>query len=754
MIAIARDDFILGSIKRKKFKEYNKRYFFKYRDVVADLVNGNKYVIDYLFSEMREQKVISDSIYKKYELNLLQLLSELPKVCEKTEEEWYNDILELREDYITPEVVQFMQKKKKKRISHFKVIDGINQSSLIAEYGDNTRNVYIFISECKYIEYMFEVYKNIAAKFNKVYLVVNSIDSVDTLTNLKDLNSYTDYDMINKDCVIEAKSKGLGFNLKESFVENENDLVIGFGEWCLGAFKNLNVDSFVYCESREIITRGLTNSINKEELHCVFVPKGFDLISKIKVVERSIFNYRVYSWIYKDYGKGVYELSFDEVLNRYQEYFINCGSDQLITMPIELGNIQGTEAFLKHRMNFISQRIRSNVEGVKLGSIIIKDRNDDPMKVTYTTVESFEKHHFKVASFSTAQEIRQFYRDGNIKNGITSNFLFFTTDKSIATYNNLRQNRPLEQYKNAGWHIDYKLEQEKECFPLYNKATIAMTSKGEITFFRKRLKAGKLMINDILIKWNEEDVDSIIDSNIKIYTPYGEKCDTDEYLDFTREVGHKRINIIIINNQVVTVRKGAVLLPSIGVVVSLTEDEWNKRFSNTQFDDQGYGICDKWKCRLELEDAYQYQWAYGGGMFLIYDSQKFDSPETLKKEFAYEGWLTNMSKQTQDSETFRLDKHPRTAIGKTRAGQFFIIVCSGRSKHSVGADYLDLINIAESLFDDVEYLMNVDGGASSFIGIVEDHEVFELNDITFTNDSCAGTLRSLNSILSIEFDNE
>jgi len=120
MRAIAKDDFIFGSIKRRKFKEYNKRYFFKYRNVVADLGNGNKYVIDYLFSEMRDHKVISDSIYKKYELALLQLLSELPKECEKTEEEWYNDILELREEYITPEVIQFMENKKKKRISRLK----------------------------------------------------------------------------------------------------------------------------------------------------------------------------------------------------------------------------------------------------------------------------------------------------------------------------------------------------------------------------------------------------------------------------------------------------------------------------------------------------------------------------------------------------------------------------------------------------------------------------------------------------------
>lgn len=80
-----------------------------------------------------------------------------------------------------------------------------------------------------------------------------------------------------------------------------------------------------------------------------------------------------------------------------------------------------------------------------------------------------------------------------------------------------------------------------------------------------------------------------------------------------------------------------------------------------------------------------------------------------------------------------------------------MVVCSGRSKHSVGADYLDLIRIAKTLFDDVEMLVNVDGGASSFMGLIHRGEVLELSDVTFTNDSSAGTLRPLNSIFTITY---
>lgn len=227
---------------------------------------------------------------------------------------------------------------------------------------------------------------------------------------------------------------------------------------------------------------------------------------------------------------------------------------------------------------------------------------------------------------------------------------------------------------------------------------------------------------------------------------------TEDFREKIVTVGKNRVNLILINNDVVCIKQGNVILPSLGVVLSFSAEKFLRTFGIRKFDENGYYIDEPISCLFKTRWDQDIEWSYGGGMFLINEGQAFDNEELLMNEFAREGWLRDLSKQTQGSLTYKNNKHPRTMIGKTYGGKFFIIVCTGRSKYSVGADYLDLIRIAKELYCDVEYLMNIDGGASSFLGIVFDGEVVPLTDITYTEDSAAGEIRELNSILRIDVE--
>ena len=95
-------------------------------------------------------------------------------------------------------------------------------------------------------------------------------------------------------------------------------------------------------------------------------------------------------------------------------------------------------------------------------------------------------------------------------------------------------------------------------------------------------------------------------------------------------------------------------------------------------------------------------------------------------------------------------KYPRTAIGITKTGDLVIVVYSGRSKLSVGADYNEMCQIARNLFPDIWCMMNVDGGGSAMLGMAIGNSFIELSYPATSLDSCAGMSRPINTILCLK----
>lgn len=360
---------------------------------------------------------------------------------------------------------------------------------------------------------------------------------------------------------------------------------------------------------------------------------------------------------------------------------------------------------------------------------------------------------------------------------IVSNFLFFLTPPLVRMYNELRKDRPREQISLNKNHLDYMLCQKEneriETFPLFAKACIAKKRNGQFMFFNYHLGGGKILVNSTIIKWKDTDINV---PNGMVYTPDYSRHDEDTEVEtFRKIVGKNKLNLVIIQNRIHCIRKGDVILPSIGVVVSL-DKELEERFlyaNKISPLEDGYYDCSELSLKIELdrpdhisyEEWQQVEWAYGGGMTLISDGKGLDTVlpnplvnhagnrmfiEASEEWFRKEGWMSPLSRQTQESALHNLSKHPRTAIGVTWENELVILVFSGRIRISSGADYYEMCRIARELVPNIRFLMNVDGGGSAVLGMVLNGSFLELScPAAITGSSCVGMVRPIKTIFDL-----
>lgn len=749
MISVATKDFVTGSIKRSKYQKNNRQYLYKYHDIKADFLNGNDFCKDYYIDEIYKQKMVTKEEYNHYYSEMKDYLSKTMEVLEITEEKMYAELLKIRAKHFSKYTKGIHREGDIDQYNEHD-IDGIHQVAVLKRKLKDYEHLYLCIEEIKYIKDIESFYYWLVDEKVKITLVVKENHLYPDSIKLEDIKRvlFRAENSENEEDIIHISNEEIGIDFS-TFSVPENSGFICFGEWFLGANKNLNVDSYVMCTSEEIVTRDACNTSDKKEVQFIYIPKKYNLIEHLECIEISKYNYRVISFIYNKIGEKVYQLAFEDLVDMFPEYFINYKSDYLIDyIPMKM-----KQDFYIDRIDSIVSYIESRTNGLAFDQKVLKDANGDDMRVVAVSIDQSLQNKLKVKGFHSATNIREYYRNrGKKEIGIVSNFLFFSTDISMALYNKIRAERVKEQYSVSGWHLDYKLEDAIETVPVYNKACVALTNDGNIVFGQKKLETGEFIVNDYKIKVDETIINQEKPGDISIYTPMYCKSESDDFRKYSEPVGSKRVNLVFINNDIVCVREGSVLLPNAGVILSFTKDKFSKIIGDydVRVDENGYYENLPITCRYQSTFAKEHKWAYGGGMFLIKEGVALSSEDDIITSFRKEGWMNALSKQTQGSLTYKNTKHPRTVIGKTKTGDFFIIVCTGRSKYSVGADYLDLINIAKELYTDIEYLMNVDGGASSMLGVTIDGEVIPLTDITYTDDSAAGEIRSLNSIMYLE----
>ena len=557
-------------------------------------------------------------------------------------------------------------------------------------------------------------------------------------------------------------------------VDQGEACVFAYGEDGLLQCRGLELDSIISAIPRGYHAQAVTNQLNCHRACVVFVPSQLDITRWVRLTEKTRISFCQLAKLWEIYGDQIYRCDPDVLYHRYPQYFFNiydnCGecieADSKYPIKIEFPEYFRIEQFDRIRDNAIKEYL-NRMENVQYFS----ESYDGPILINAVRIKQVEKACVVQCGKGVALR-KQFSENGLVGPAIASNFLFFLTPKLAALYNDLRKNRPREQVDVQVGHLDYMLYEKDgkriETFPLFRKTCIALHESGEFLFFNFRLGGGKIQVGDFSLRWSATDVDvateSIADSahqdSVRVFTPYYSMPDRDaDRQTYRKIVGAGRINLVILQDKICCVRRGDVVLPGFGVVVSLEETLGQMVINglglhpleNGYYDVAGLELIVELDApnQISKEQWARVQWAYGGGLSLILDGKGL-CDGNMEQWFDEEGWMTPLSKQTQESALHKLEKHPRTAIGTTKNGDLVIIVYSGRTDKSTGADYREMIDIARKLFPDIWTLMNVDGGGSAVLGMVVNGSFMELSYPSTSTDSCVGMTRPVNTVLYVD----
>lgn len=554
----------------------------------------------------------------------------------------------------------------------------------------------------------------------------------------------------------------------QEYIDRGEACLLVYGEMGLYTCRGLSVDAVVHARPVGYHAQAVTGLWSGEGC-IVYVPKNTDITEFVPLTQKTRLNYKVLFSLWKDHGDSVYGMTVSELYSRYPKYFINIYSGEPSDLPL---NIKAeTFADFDRQLDCGLRDYLSSFKNAEYTSAyfdealekqpICYDSETNQKGILVQAVKIKQAECAEVISCEKGKTPRQtFEKIGASGTGIVSNFLFFMTPKLGVLYNDLRKERLPEQADAASGHLDYMRTRENETFPLFAKSCIAMKEDGRFLFFNYRLGGGRASISGVDYRWERNDVNSDT-SDIRVYAPsYAAKDRDADRNTYTVAVGGGRVNVIILRDKVTCIRKGDVLLPSVGVVISLSEADALPLLEKCAPLDGGYYDVSGLTLDVKLdppdgifaEEWESVRWAYGGGLTLIRDGVGLCDGDNMERWFDEEGWTNPLSRQTQESNLHSLVKHPRTAIGCTFDGSLVVLVFSGRTWRSTGADYSEMITVARQLFPDIRYLMNCDGGGSAMLGMVSDGSFLELSFPSTSSGSCAGQVRPINTVFYIPIE--
>ncbi len=530
-----------------------------------------------------------------------------------------------------------------------------------------------------------------------------------------------------------------------------------YGEEGLLHCRDLSVDAVVTATPTGYHAQALCNLLGSPRDCVVYIPKGTDITPYVPLVLPTRLSYHHLARLCRDHGEEIYGLSCEALYEKYPEYFVNIYDNTGKHWPLEVAACGSQEIFAQfdeNREKAVAEFLNS-FSNIRYRSAFFEEE-----KIIVHSIRVTGARDACVISCPKGVTPREILSDTG-GTALVSNFLFFLTEKLGVLYNDLRADRPREQADAAAGHLDYMLACQKgvrkETFPLFAKTCIAGTKGGGFLFFSFLLGGGAVTVKGQQLRWEKEDVNREDPGEVCVYTPMYTASEKDADRETYRlPVGQDRVNLVILQNRITCIRKGDVILPSVGVVISLTEAAAEELLCGlTPLGDGYYDVSElELKVQLDAPEAVDpavwdtVSWAYGGGMGLIREGTALTDGD-MESWFVREGWMSPLSRQTQESALHKLAKHPRTAIGTAENGDLLVLVFSGRSSRSTGADYKEMVDIARHLYPDVRNLMNVDGGGSAVLGLVYNGAFMELSCPATSQGSCVGMVRPINTIFYI-----
>ena len=693
-----------------------------------------------------------------------------------TLEELYTLIHQIRKFCLGTEVLEQEKDMAAREPVNFDPMGCIDQRPLFNTMVQNSSAVIFALCQPQFFE-IFKKDLESAQNQNKEIYILVSPQPGNTLPTHQALCNRLHNDALH---FLETQGEQVDYDpVLQQLVDRGEACLVVYGEDGLLHCRDLRIDAAVYAIPTGYYAQAVTNQLGIVRSCAVFVPKHFDITEYAKLRERTRISYWQLAKLWEAYGAEIYRHSPAQLYEKYPRYFINIYQNGSVFEPSPINpetshcpdpmgqfDALREQAIGVYLNGFSNIKYQAAYFDTELNQQpICTDSTQTQPGVLVHAVRVTRAKESRVIRCQKNTPLRQMFTGG--ETGIVSNFLFFMTPSLATLYNDLRADRPMEQANVATGHLDYMLCYQEgkrtETFPLFRKTCIAMKENGEFFFFNFRLGGGSIHVAGHHLRWEQSQVDAGFDSPICVYTPYGSLPDGDaDRQTYRKIVGKNRVNLVILQDRICAIRKGDVVLPSVGVVISLDEAtaasilEQLSSLDSGYYDVSGLDLCVHLDPPQGIDPATwsQVRWSYGGGLSLILDGVGLCDGDHMDAWFTSDGWKSPLSRQTQESTLHELVKHPRTAIGTLENGDLVVLVFSGRTWRSTGADYQQMITIARKLFGNVNYLMNMDGGGSAVLGMVCNGSFMELSCPSTSTGSCVGMVRPINTVLYIPAEEE
>jgi hypothetical protein len=581
---------------------------------------------------------------------------------------------------------------------------------------------------------------------------------------------------------------------------------LAFGEPWITSLKQLRIPGIIWSSLRAYITKTWAGDFESLGPRWFWIPKHFAIEEHIQFYTHPEFTLNHITNYGKQHGLSDTTPSIEQLYNHqgsslydfFSPYDEHLEFDNTITSILPLNPpLTSTEQLLNQRkvnlQTYLSCRFgvsyRWTMEPLD-PSPLDKSNDSQGLSLHPTTpqqaisvdwvelpVDKLGTIH--VQSNNTFHHSRFFLTQTN-QVSLWSNWLFFLTPRVIQRYNRALAyagGTTGEQIKIPPSHLDFCFDPQfshNQQFPLFPKAMVYQESNGRLGITKGCQSSGRITIfypsnlnhpRSLELSWTFDQIISkpcLIDElfldidwsqQVLLITPgwYDSQKDYPVNRFVPKSIGSNRLNLVIVGGTITAIRLGPVFLPPFGIVLSVDPQALPQDlFDQIQCD--GLFAPDHWSFKLKLDNPTELSnqqweslhWAYGGAYTLIYGGRP-----SWNSSIEEEQWNHICSKASQESDLSLDSRHPRTALSINSQGNAKIWVFAGRSFVSPGVTYKEMTDFILQKDPDVQYAVNLDGGASSFLGLSEGSSFYELSMPVFTYDSCTGRARPVFSSLEM-----
>lgn len=654
-------------------------------------------------------------------------------------------------------------------------VAGIDQSNLCERVWNKDTFVF-YLSSPEYKADFSRDLKRASDSGKKIYVLVFPDDPVlprpVTAESLASGVRYVPLTLKGQSGVCDLEEVPYDAALADSIYRNDAAL-IAYGEDGLISARGLRVPADVRVRPVGLFARAMTNLFTRPAVSRIYVPAGFDITPYITLKWRTKLTYYHLAVLAGEIGDRAYTLTPEQAASLAPDLFFRFYDDHIPPVRSD-GEFDGNDLYRAAELFW--QKKLSSLKGIRPIHACFDKKDFTKVEPDWNAAEKRDHllvdgvvvspgTNVRVLTFDgKAVSPREYFYDelGN-KRKIVTNFTFFFTPKLVTIYNELRRDRPKERIGGFSGTVGYSLfktdGKRHETIPPYAKPCVAAGKNG-FTSFTFRAGGGKVEIGGETFRWEKENVNEER-GDITLYTPLlSAKDEEKDPRSYVLTVGDGALNVSIVGEEILCIRRGDVTLPCIGAVLSLKgrEAERLERLLGAPDPDGYYAVGDLAPVitmdkpdEFTQEEWDSFDWIVGGGIKLI-DGEEEINEDNYLELFRAEGWLSPLSRQTQETDQHVISLQPRTAVGITKKGELAVLVYSGRSNVSAGANYFEMCRAAKLLVPDLRSLTSFDGGGSSVFGLVEGKVFTEINLPAITNESTLGMGRQISSFIVIDID--